>query len=150
MNSLSFRSAGWDELEGHWQELVRAAYHQHYIGMGESYAGVTDAEEKIEHMKHFIDGLPAWAAWDGGHLAGFLTGRIDGERLLLYDLFVAPASRRQGIGRRLVELAIQESGARVITAEVNRQNAASQALFKALDFQCELTSDWLVLRLPEK
>jgi ribosomal protein S18 acetylase RimI-like enzyme len=68
---------------------------------------------------------------------------------VLYDLFVATTDRRRGVGRHLVETAIRESSARIITAEVNRQNAASQALFKALDFQCELTADWLVLRLPE-
>ncbi len=150
MDSLTFRSAGWDELEGKWQDLARAAFHEHYIGMGEAYAGVKTVEEKIENMKRYIEGLPAWAAWDGERLAGFLMGRIDGERLVLFDLFVAPADHRKGIGRRLVELAVQESGARVVTAEVNRQNTASQALFKALNFRCEMTTDWLVLRLPEK
>jgi ribosomal protein S18 acetylase RimI-like enzyme len=149
MHSLALRAADWDELEGKWQDLVRQSFHEHYIGMGEAYAGVVDAGGKIEDMLHYTDGLPAWAAWDGERLAGFLMGRTRGERLVLFDLFVAPSDRRRGIGRGLVELAIRESGARVVTAEVNRQNAASQALFKALGFQCEMTSDWLALRPDE-
>ena len=149
MDSLEFRPATWDELEGRWQDLVRSAFHEHYIGMGEAYAGVGDVEGKIENMKPYVIGLPAWAAWEGERLAGLLMGRIDGERLVLYDLFVNPSDQRKGIGRRLVEMAIHDSRAREITAEVNRQNTPSQALFKALGFHCEMTSDWMVLRRAE-
>jgi ribosomal protein S18 acetylase RimI-like enzyme len=147
MDTIVVLRAEWDQVEGKWQEIVRDAFHPNYIGMGEAYAGIEDAEAKIANMLHYIEGLPVWAAWAGDRLAGLLMGRIDGERLVLYDLFVSNDFRRQGIGRKLVELAIRESGAKVVTAEVNRANAASQALFQALKFQCEATSDWLVLHL---
>jgi ribosomal protein S18 acetylase RimI-like enzyme len=147
METIDIRTAEWSQLEGKWQELVRDSYHPNYAGMGEAYAGIVDAEGKIAQMKHYIEGLPVWAAWASDQLAGLLMGRIDGERLVLYDLYVSGSFRRQGIGRQLVAHAIRESGAKVVTAEVNRKNSASQALFSALNFQCEATSDWLVLRL---
>ncbi len=148
MRNLLFRRAGLDELEEKWQSLVQQAYHPAYNGMGESYSGITTAEEKIENMKHYTAGIPIWTAWEMDHLAGILTGKISGDRLVLYDLFIAPVFQRQGIGRKLLQMAIEESGVREVTAEVNRENAASQALFKSLSFECKLTSDWLVLKLP--
>lgn len=145
MCGFVIRRSTWEELEGMWQDLVIENYHQAYNGMGELYTGIVTAEEKIENMKHYIAGLPVWGAWDGERLAGILMGRISSVRLVLYDLFVSLAYRRQGLGRQLVELAIRESGASEITAEVNRANIASQELFRSMQFTCAATSDWLVL-----
>jgi ribosomal protein S18 acetylase RimI-like enzyme len=149
MGDIDIRTVEWIKLEGLWQDLVREAYHPTYAGMGEAYAGVVDAEGKIAQMKHYIEGLPVWAAWAGDQLAGLLMGRIDGERLVLYDLYVSSTYRRQGIGRKLVTHAIDESGAKVVTAEVNRENSASQALFNALNFKRAATSDWLILQVDQ-
>lgn len=148
MASIMFRRATWAELEDKWQDLVREAYHPDYNGMGESYHAVTTASQVIENMKAYIADIPVWGAWEGDILVGMLIGRIAGERLVLYDLFVSNQFRRQGIGRQLVELAIRESGARTICAEVNQENSASQALFRSLNFQRKLTSDWLELHIP--
>jgi ribosomal protein S18 acetylase RimI-like enzyme len=144
---IEIRRSDWDLLDGKWQALVRDAFHPNFIGMGECYAGIEDAEGIIAQMLHYIEGLPVWAALDGDQLAGLLSGRIDGERLALYDLYVSNAYRRQGIGRRLVQFAIEESGAKSVTAEINRENTASQALFQSLQFQRKVTADWYVLRL---
>lgn len=145
MGTIQIRRTSWDELEGLWQELVKANYHSTYNGMGEMYTGIRTAEAKIENMQHYMEGLPVWAAWDGSRPVGFLFGKAREARLVLYDLFVDRAYRRQGLGRRLVLLAIEESGAREIAAEVNRDNNASQELFRSLNFQRKQTSDWLVL-----
>lgn len=145
MGLIEIRRSTWDELTDAWQELVKNNYHTAYNGMGEMYGGTVTAEAKIEGMKHYLTGLPAWAAWDGGQLAGFLFGRAQEDRLVLYDLFVDHAYRRQGIARRLVLQAIEETGAREVGAEVNRDNSASQELFRALGFQRKQTSDWLAL-----
>lgn len=68
--------------------------------------------------------------------------------VIIYDLFVAIAFRRLGIGRRLVERAIRDSQVGTAAAEVNREDLASQALFEALDFQRALVSHWFVLQVP--
>lgn len=148
METIIVRRTDWPELEGKWQELVLENYHPDYNGMGELYSGVNTAEEKIENMKPYVIGLPVWGAWSGEQLVGVIMGKISGERLVLYDLFVSTSIRRQGIGRQLVQIAIEESKARVITAEVNHDNRASQELFKSLSFVRKKTSDWLELEVP--
>jgi ribosomal-protein-alanine N-acetyltransferase len=50
---------------------------------------------------------------------------------------VHPAHRRGGLGRRLLERAIEEGrarGARAALLEVRRSNAAAQSLYRALGF----------------
>ena len=150
METIILRRSDWEELEGKWQELVLENYHPDYNGMGELYHGITTAEEKIENMKPYVIGIPVWGAWSGERLAGVIMGKISGERLVIYDMFVSSSYRRQGIGRQLVQLAVQESGARIITAEINRDNAASQELFKSLSFQPKKTSDWLGFEVPDQ
>lgn len=148
MQLTSLRVVQWHELEGRWQALVREGFHAAYLGIGEAYAGVVDVEEKVAEMSAYPDDLMVCAAWSGDQLVGLLVGRVKEDRLVLYDLFVALAFRRRGIGRKLVELAIRESRISIVAAEVNRKNVASQALLEALDFQRTLSSDWFVLRLP--
>jgi ribosomal protein S18 acetylase RimI-like enzyme len=150
METIVYRRSDWDELDGNWQALVRENYHPFYNGMGENYTGIATAEEKIENMKPYVIGIPAWGAWVEERLVGVIMGKITGDRLVIFDFFVSTAFRRQGIGRRLLEMAIQESGARTIAAEVNRENTASQALFHSLSFQRRVTADWLVLDLLEQ
>ncbi len=150
METIIFRRSSWDELEGKWQDLVRENYHPFYNGMGENYTGVSTAEEKIENMKPFLVGLPVWGAWIGERLVGVIMGKITGDRLVIFDMFVSANHRRQGIGRRLVETAIQESGAQTVAAEVNRENIASQEMFRSLSFKRQFTADWLVLDLSDQ
>jgi ribosomal protein S18 acetylase RimI-like enzyme len=79
---------------------------------------------------------------------GFLVGRLTEKRLVIDDIFVARESRRQGIGRQLIQGAIQAAGVEVVAAEVNQANHASQALFQGLGFMTVRSSDWLVCRVP--
>ena len=133
MELTSLRVVQWHELDGQWQALVREGFHAAYLGIGEAYAGVVDVEEKVAEMSAYPADLMACAAWSGDQLVGLLVSRMEENRLVLYDLFVALAFRRRGIGRQLVELAIGKSRVSVVAAEVNRKNVASQALLKALD-----------------
>lgn len=143
METLRILHRRWNQLGESWQEVVRAAFHPAYFGMCELYEGITTAEDFIQSMSAYPADLPAWAAYDGGQLIGFLVGSQQGERLTLYDLFVAPAFQGQGIGKQLLAHALQQPGVKLVTAEVNQANAASQALFAAFGFQKKHSSDWL-------
>jgi ribosomal protein S18 acetylase RimI-like enzyme len=150
MDTIIFRRTDWDEIEGKWQELVLQNYHAAYNGMGEYYSNITTAEAKIQNMKPYVIGLPVWGAWLQTRLLGVLMAKLSGERLVIFDMFVSHDFRRQGIARKLVQMAIEESGARLIAAEVNRENGASQELFKAFAFERRRTSDWLELEVKAK
>jgi ribosomal protein S18 acetylase RimI-like enzyme len=148
MNAIIFRQAGWEELEGKWQALVQAEYHAHYNGMGEEYNAISTVDAKIDLMKEYMEGTLLWTAWRDDGLVGLLIALNKADRLMLYDLFVSGEVRRQGIGRRLVEMAMADCQPKWVGAEVNRENEASQRLFQALNFQRKVTSDWYVLDVP--
>ena len=63
-----------------------------------------------------------------------------GEAALLEDLFVVEAVRGRGVGRRLVEHAIQEAraaGCCAMSLDTNERNVASNALYRNLGFASE-------------
>ena len=69
------------------------------------------------------------------HIAGFLISRMvaDGECELL-NLAVAPAFRRRGVARRLIE-SLQIESTSSIYLEVRESNGPARAFYKALGFQ---------------
>ena len=59
---------------------------------------------------------------------------------ILYDLFVTPAARRQGVGRALMTRArtlAQKSGASYITLETAVDNHSAQALYEQMGYERE-------------
>lgn len=144
-DQIEYRVAKLSALEGKWQPLARACFHPAYLGIGEMYGRVTDVEAKLAQMEHYLSRSTLWTAWAGEELAGLLAGRADEGRLTIYDLMVAPTFRRQGIARRLVELAMAESKASHVATEINQANEASQALFRSLGFRPQMSVDWMTL-----
>lgn len=68
---------------------------------------------------------------------GFALLRVAGDEAELLTLAVAPASRRQGIGRRLLASACTAAaarGAQALLLEVAADNAAARALYAATGF----------------
>lgn len=60
--------------------------------------------ETVEQIrKHIESGMPALGAWDGHRLVGSVRGKVDGDRMEVARLAVAPDVRGRGIGRRLLE-----------------------------------------------
>jgi GNAT superfamily N-acetyltransferase len=60
------------------------------------------------------------------------------NRWILYDLFVAPDARRQGVGRGLLEACIalaRSTGASALSLDTARDNLPAQALYTSLGFQ---------------
>lgn len=69
-------------------------------------------------------------------LAGWMALREQLDELWLFQLAVAPAQRRQGIGARLLRYAIQEvlKPAQPLLLEVRASNQAAQALYRQHGF----------------
>ena len=87
-----------------------------------------------------------FAAGDGHQLAGFtqlypaLCSVDLVEYFVLYDLFVAPSARRQGIARALMNAAsewAEAQGAARLDLETARDNYPGQALYRDLGYELD-------------
>ncbi|MEU7481602.1 GNAT family N-acetyltransferase [Lentzea sp. NPDC042327] len=54
---------------------------------------------------HISSGQPALGAFDGHRLVGSVRGNVDGDRMEVARLFVAPDQQGRGIGRKLLDAA---------------------------------------------
>ncbi len=79
----------------------------------------------------------------GAALLGYALQRrhvslwVEGGEAVLEDLFVVEAARGRGVGRQLVEHAINAArvaGCRAMSLDTNERNAASNALYGSLGF----------------
>ncbi len=82
--------------------------------------------------------LSLWlVAVEGGEVCGYVGSQtVLGESDMM-NLAVAPAYRRQGLGRRLAEAlcdALREKGSTCLLLEVRRSNDAALALYASLGF----------------
>jgi ribosomal protein S18 acetylase RimI-like enzyme len=60
--------------------------------------------ETLQEIKnHLGNGTPALGAFDGPRLVGSVRSRVDGERMEIARLAVAPDVQGGGVGRRLLE-----------------------------------------------
>jgi ribosomal protein S18 acetylase RimI-like enzyme len=60
--------------------------------------------ETLDEIKaHLGDGTPAFGAFDGARLIGSVRSRVEGERMEVARLSVAPDVQGGGVGRRLLE-----------------------------------------------
>ncbi len=69
--------------------------------------------------------------------------------LVLYDLYVAPAGRGRGIGRRLMERAHEfgrQNGFKRVMLQTAHTNTTAQALYESMGYR--LDSDFRVYELP--
>ena len=82
---------------------------------------------------------------EGGACAGFLQQRYrrdiwtTGGEAYVEDLFVARESRRRGLGRKLVETAVERALARgcsLVTLDTNERNGPAISLYESLGFTC--------------
>ncbi|WP_090013063.1 GNAT family N-acetyltransferase [Lentzea albidocapillata] len=66
-----------------------------------------------EIRRHLGDGTPAFGAFDGARLVGSVRSRVDGERMEVARLAVAPDVQGGGVGRRLLEAISERAPAQV-------------------------------------
>ncbi len=77
-------------------------------------------------------------AYQGDALAGTLMAGFDGHRGWIYYLATAPAARRQGIGRALMQAAetwLRERGAPKIQLMVREDNDAALGFYESLGLE---------------
>jgi ribosomal protein S18 acetylase RimI-like enzyme len=90
------------EHAGEVMTIQRAAYLQE----ARRY-GAWDLPPLVETLAqirdHLADGTPAFGAFDGHRLVGSVRSRVDGERMEVARLAVAPDVQGGGVGRRLLE-----------------------------------------------
>jgi L-amino acid N-acyltransferase YncA len=99
---------------------------------------------------------PEWEAWDAGHRPDSRLVAVDGDRVLGWvalspyserrayagvawlSVYVAPDARGRGVGRSLVEAAVEASetaGAWTLLVGIQAENTASLALFRHAGFR---------------
>ena len=91
-------------------------------------------EEEIERGDVGI-GL---VAEEEGFLVGFLTGVAAVDEFHLHNIAVHPDFRRQGTGRRLIEVAesiCKRKGCRHILLEVREDNEAARSFYRVMGFE---------------
>ena len=82
----------------------------------------------------------AWVARDGERIVGFAFLQVVADEAELHTIGVDRARRRRGVGRALLERAVEAvraRGAACLFLEVARDNAAAIALYEALGFAVE-------------
>lgn len=101
--------------------------------------GHNDPGASIDRKLEAGDGL-FFIAIEDGSIAGTVMAGYDGHRGWLYSIAVSPASRRRGIGSRLVRYAESEltsRGCPKVNLQVIADNREVVAFYKSLGFQVE-------------
>lgn len=91
-------------------------------------------------QKLAVDDLMFVAEEEDGSLVGFIIAGWDGHRGWLYSLAVWAAVRRQGIGRELVEHALDALrglGCRKVNLQIRGNNDEVVAFYESLGFMVE-------------
>lgn len=79
---------------------------------------------------------------DENNVVGYIATYIVRDEAFVENVCVAEHARRRGIGKALVERAMENckaNGASFLSLEVRRSNAAAIGLYSALDFEIEGT-----------
>lgn len=84
-----------------------------------------------------MDDCLFWVAEDGDAVVGTIMAGYDGHRGWLYAVATDPRSRRQGIGRTLVEHAVaglRDAGCAKVNLQIRADNAVVAAFYASLGF----------------
>lgn len=83
--------------------------------------------------------LSLWLVWvEGSKVLGYVGSQTVMDETDMMNVAVAPAARRQGIARKLIEALVQqlqERGSHCLSLEVRASNAPAIALYERLGFQ---------------
>lgn len=116
-----------------------------------SWAWLTEGEDlPVERYHELIAGGASWVAVDAGKRAiGFLAASLEEDALHVWELGVHRDFQRRGIGRALLNVAIQEARARGlegVTLTTFREIAWNAPFYERLGFE-RLTGEAIGARL---
>ena len=103
-----------------------------------------DLEHELGELDEHLDDdrVALVAEDDAGEIVGFALAKLDDPGVgYLSDIYVAPGSRRQGAARNLIRHAmerLQGEGAKVLTLDVQVDNADARAAYERLGFRTTL------------
>ena len=121
MNIYQASKAHHPEIINVWEASVRAT-HQFL-----TEADITHYKELIKN--DYIDQVSLYCTRHNGRITGFI-GLSDG---MVQMLFVDPAVRGQGIGKRLLQYAVNERG--INQVDVNEQNRQALNFYRYMGFE---------------
>jgi ribosomal-protein-alanine acetyltransferase len=87
---------------------------------------------------HSLASISVWVGKQQAKVVGVIAARRVADQGEIVNLAVAPACRRQGLGRRLVEHAMarmEHEGARAIFLEVRESNAGARESYARMGFR---------------
>src|SRR6266852_6430132 len=106
-------------------------------GVAIARAVFSDPLSENDFSECVTSGVPFFVAERQGGVAGYVVAHYGADEGEILNLGVAPAHRRQGIGRALVERVLQElagRGVRAVYLEVRASNASARQLYESLGF----------------
>jgi ribosomal protein S18 acetylase RimI-like enzyme len=120
-------------LAGVGWEALAAAFNE---GFRDYLMPVTMSPAALEAMQVRRGYVPSlsFGAYAGDELVGFVLTCVDGDRAYNSGTGVAPAHRRGGVARRLVDEVIAHLGARSYLLEVLEPNEKAAALYRSAGF----------------
>ena len=102
--------------------------------------GLNDVDDSREGLARYLRRNPGtcFVAEDAARVRGVIMAGHDGRRGYIYHTAVRPDSRGQGIGRRLVEAAmdaLRAEGISKVALVVFRRNEAGNAFWERMGFE---------------
>jgi ribosomal protein S18 acetylase RimI-like enzyme len=121
--------------------VIRAATREDFDAVlalwDQARSGHAETPDSVEALERLAPGALLVYEEDGV-IAGALIAAFDGWRGNMYRLAVAPAQRRNGIAKRLVEAGeerLRALGAPKVTALVGRGDEQAEALWRAAGYK---------------
>ncbi len=121
----SLAGIGWEPLAAAFNE----AFSDYVVPM----ALTADALAAMQRRRGYAADV-SFGAFDGDRLVGFVFTCLDGDRAYNSGTGVAPAHRRGGLGRQLVDAVIASVRARSYQLEVIETNAPAAELYRRAGF----------------
>nr|WP_254451033.1 GNAT family N-acetyltransferase [Aeromicrobium stalagmiti] len=92
-----------------------------------------DADTEDRWRSRIADG-PCFVAYDDGVPVGMAAGDVEGDRVALISMWVAPEARRQGIGRGLIAAVVRWAAGRELSLRVIDGNTPAITAYEAAGF----------------
>ena len=101
--------------------------------------GLNDLDDSEEGIRRYLERNPdtCFAAEEDGQIAGVILSGHDGRRGYIYHTAVAPDCQRRGVGRKLVDAALEalrDAGSAKVALVAFSRNEAGNAFWERMGF----------------